>query len=253
MKISIGGGRASVILDRPDRMNALSTSMFEGIDSALDEAVAAGARVLTISGAGRAFCAGADVSELGNTAATARPWLELGHQVFSRLADLGIPTVAAINGHALGGGLELALCCDLLIASETAKLGLPEPTLGLIPGLGGTQRLPAAIGPHRASRMLLTGAVITAAEAHEVGLLSVPPVALGELEKCVDALAARVLSLSPTALAAIKRAVSAGPQEAGLRREVELAAEAVGTEDGLEGVAAFLEKRAPTFSIGADA
>lgn len=250
VNLELDGGRASVELDRPDRLNALSRQLLEDLDRALDRAEAAGARVLTVRGAGRAFCAGADVAELGDSPEEAAGWLELGHRVFDRLEALDLPTVAVLNGHALGGGLELALCCDLVVAAAGAKLGLPEPTLGLIPGLGGTQRLPRALGRHRAMHLLLTGEVVTAEAAHASGLLSLPPVAPDALDVTVDALVERLLSVSSTSLAAIKQSVRFGagrPAGEALRNELHLAAAAVGSADGREGVAAFLARRTPVF------
>jgi enoyl-CoA hydratase len=249
---STRGDRADIVLDRRASLNALSSQLLDELDSALTEISRSSARVVVISGAGdRAFSAGADIGELGEDEAVADRWLAEGQRIFHRIEAFDRPVVAGLTGLALGGGLELALACHILIAADTARLGLPEPTLGLIPGLGGTQRLTRLLGAHRANRLLLTGETISAAEAHDLGLLSYPPCPADALDQLVDSVCERISGLSYYALSAIRRASLAAVSPAadeGYAVERRLAAQAVACADGRAGIAGFLAKRPVQFA-----
>jgi enoyl-CoA hydratase len=240
-------------VDRPARLNALDRSTLHALDSALGEIGRdEGARVLVVTGGGaKAFIAGADISEFtGFTAADARAYAQAGQQVFRRIEALGIPSIAAINGYALGGGCELALACTFRVMADTASIGLPEVDLGLIPGFGGTQRLARLVGRQRALEMVLTGRRVAAAEAVSMGL-ALRAVPAAELMSSVHAFAATLASKAPHAVRYALHAVDAGldmPLESACDHEAALFALAASTDDMREGVAAFLEKREPTFT-----
>jgi len=241
---------ALITLDRPQALNALSFALMEDLRRVLDEVAASDARALLFIGAGeKAFCAGADIKELtGRSLVEQRRGAELGAATFSGIERLPMPSIAIVNGYAFGGGLELALACTLRVATRNAKMGLPEIKLGLIPGYGGTQRLPRAVGEGRAIEMIMTGRSVDAEEALRIGL--VQRVVEG------DALAAGVAyareftahSLPVLALArdAVGRALDT-PLAEGLRIEADLATLAFQTRDAAEGMAAFMEKRKPKF------
>ena len=164
---------ALLTLDRPEALNALSFATLRELDAALDEVAAGDARALLVTGAGdRAFCAGADIKELvGRPLAQGRRDMTNGQRIISRFGTLPMPSIALINGYAFGGGLELALACNFRLALKTARLGLPEIKLGLIPGYGGTQRLPRLVGEARALEIILTGRNVKAEEAERIGLV----------------------------------------------------------------------------------
>jgi len=239
-------------IDRPAVHNALSAGVLAALERALDDAERdAAVRVVAIVGTGeRAFCAGADLGELrGLDADAAHARLAEGQRVLRRLERLAKPTLAAVNGVALGGGFELALACTLMLASERASFGLPEAQLGLIPGYGGTQRLPRALGRRRALALMLTGERLSAADAHAAGLLAAPPLAPEQLLPQALALAERLAGGSARAQALIREAVGGDPDgDAALARESALAALALASADAAEGIAAFLEKRPPRFA-----
>jgi enoyl-CoA hydratase len=243
---------ARLTINRPDKLNALDRGTIGEIDRAV--ARAGGdpeVGVLLITGMGdRAFAAGADIGELSEqTALEGAAFATAGQAAFSRLETLGKPSIAVINGYALGGGLELALACTLRIGADTARLGQPETGLGLIPGYGGTQRLARLVGPGRALEMILTGDPIDAAEGLRIGLLNrvAPAASLGE---AATALARKILSRGPVALRFVLQAVHEGlqvPLEEGLSLEAALFGLTCATEDMREGTRAFLEKRKPAF------
>ncbi len=243
-------GRLTV--HRPEKLNALDRATLDDIDAA----VALAGRdpevgVLIVTGAGeKAFVAGADINELASqTPAGGAAYAAAGQAVFPRLETLGKASIAAINGYALGGGLELALACTLRVASDTARLGLPETSLAIIPGYGGTQRLTRLVGPGRALEIILTAEPIDAREAQRIGLVNrvVPP---SELMATSESLARAILSRGPVAVRSAMRAVQASldlPLEGGLAMEAALFGLTCATEDMREGTRAFLEKRRPTF------
>jgi len=238
-------------LNRPEVLNALNARVFASLRTELASVASdPGTRVLVITGAGdRAFSSGADLEELvGLDPVDTRALLEQGQRVLRDLETLGTPVIAAVNGYALGGGFELALACPLVVGAERAQFGLPEVGLGLMPGYGGTQRLPRAVGPQAALRMMLTGQRVDAAHAHELRILSQPPVEDGQLLEVVGDLAKEIASRSPRAASLILQSVGASSGlDAGLAHETTLAALAAASGDAAEGVAAFREKRSPNF------
>ncbi len=250
LSFDVDGGVAVITIDRPDALNALNAQVLYELGVAFELAQAdLGVRALVITGSGRAFAAGADIAGLqGSTDGfSGRESALAGQDVMNTLAALPIPTVAAVNGFALGGGLELALAADLRVASHTAKLGLPEVGLGLIPGYGGTQRLPRLIGQGRAFDLIFTGRHVGADEALQMGLVN--RVVEDALEGALD-LARLTLKNAPVALGLAKEAVVRGLDlglSQGLEVEADLFGMALLTEDAKEGTSAFLEKRAAEF------
>jgi len=245
------GKVAVLIINRPDKLNALNRQVHTDGVAALNELRKDDSvRVLVITGAGeKSFIAGADISEFkGQTPVTQR---DLFHEktFFNSIDAFPKPVIAMVNGFCLGGGNELALACDLRIASENARFAQPEINLGIMCGGGGTQRLPRLIGEGRAMEMALTGDMIDAATAHKFGLVNhVYPAA--ELEAKTMELAEKIAEKAPIALQLSKEAVKFAARsnlDEGLRREVDLFAICFSTEDKQEGVAAFLEKRKPVF------
>jgi len=240
-----------VTIDRPDAMNALDVATLTELRDRLRELAAdAAARVVVLTGAGdRAFIAGADIKYMsGLDAEGAKEWGALGHETGELLETMSKPTIAAINGFALGGGCELALACDLRYASRKSKLGQPEINLGIIPGWGGTQRLARACGIGFAKELIFTGRLVDGEEALRMGLVDelADPVLDRALETA-RALAAK----SPLALAAAKEAVNRalqGDHTENLRREADRFGELFSSEDAKEGLAAFVEKRDPRFT-----
>lgn len=244
------GALAVITLNRPEALNALSFTVIRDIDAAIEEAAGWDIRALIFTGAGeKAFCAGADIKELmGRSLVAERAGAELGQSVFAKLDRFKVPSIAAINGYAFGGGLELAMACTFRVASPKAKVGLPEIKLGLIPGYGGTQRLPRLVGEARALDMVLTGRPVGAEEALAIGLVN--RIAEGEVLDAAKALAAEFAGFGLPALAfasdAIKRALDT-PLHEGLRIEADLSTLAFRTADAVEGLTAFIEKRKPLF------
>jgi enoyl-CoA hydratase/carnithine racemase len=243
---------ARLTLNRPTVVNAINAAVRREITAAIERANAdPEVHAVLIHGAGaRGFCAGADISEFTppdslfevRDAKHAPQWID-------HLAASAKPTIAAIHGYCLGGGLELALACDFRIAAEGAVFGLPEVTLGIIPGAGGTQRLPRVVGAGHALRMIMTGARIDAARAFEIGLIE-EVVPLDGLDAAGLAFAERFATLAPRAVAAAKEAILRGiemPLRDGLRLEADLSTLLYGTDDRAEGAAAFREHRRPEF------
>jgi enoyl-CoA hydratase len=241
---------ALITLDRTEVLNALNFELLRDLDAALDQVASGDARALLVTGAGdRAFCAGADVSELmGRSLRAQRDGAAFGQAIFAKLDALPMPSIALINGYAFGGGLELALSCTFRLAARTARLGLPEIKLGLIPGYGGTQRLPRLIGEARALEMILTGRTVEAEEAERIGLVS--RIVDGDLIEAGAVFARQMTGYSLTALALARDAVHRGlalPLAQGLEVEADLNTLAFQTDDAMEGMTAFLEKRQPKF------
>jgi len=241
---------AVLVLDRQAALNALSFSVIDEIERALDTVAGMDVRALLITGAGdKAFCAGADIKELRNRPLAAqRQGIERGQAVFAKLDRLPVASVAAINGYAFGGGLELALACTFRLATRNAKMGLPEIKLGLTPGYGGTQRLPRLIGEARALEMILTGRTVEAEEAFRIGLVNRlidgDPIAAGlAFAREFTGYSLPVLRF---AREAVQRALDL-PVGEGLKVEADLGSLAFRTADAEEGMAAFMEKRKATF------
>jgi enoyl-CoA hydratase len=247
---------ATVTLNRPQVLNALNTQVFDELENLFTEIQASAAiRVVLLIGAGeKAFAAGADIQELATTDAhTGAAKARRGQQVFDLIESCGKPVIALVNGFALGGGCELALACHLRLASERAKLGQPEVKLGLIPGYGGTQRLPRLVGPSRALRLLLTGEIIGAEEALRIGLVDevVPGEGREPLLERGHALARTITAQPALAVAGCLDAVrrgTAGSLSEGLLIEAEIFGALCATEDKAEGTAAFLQKRTPVWT-----
>ena len=247
------GGIALLTVNRPEKLNALNAeTVLELLDAVAQAAADAEVRALIVTGAGeKAFVAGADINQLAAlTPIEAQAYAERGQRVFRAIEMLAKPTLAAVNGYALGGGLELAMSCAVRVASENARLGQPEVKLGILPGYGGTQRLPRLVGRGRALEMLLSGEPVTAAEAHRIGLVNhvVPQAELLEFSR---QWLRKVLANAPLALGLTLQAVDVG-LEAGLEQGLRFEAAAFGlttaTEDKREGTRAFLEKRPPAFA-----
>ena len=241
-------------LNRPESLNSINDDLLAGLERAIDEAAASpDARALVITGEGRAFCAGADLGFLegaGDGGTSRETFLADVARVFGRLERLPMPTIAAINGYALAGGLEMLLCCDLAIASETARIGDAHANYGLIPGGGATVRLPRRVGPTLAKQLMFTGAVVQAAELRHSGLLT-DVVPADRLTACVDELVALIATKSPLGLARMKLLVDDAleqPPEVGLRAELLACQLHDHSSDLAEGLAAFREKRTPEFT-----
>ena len=243
---------AYITVDRPKVLNALNMATMQELKQAFaDIKDDAEVRVVILTGAGeKAFVAGADIGELGQqTPVSAKEYTHRGQAIVDAIEDLGKPVIACVNGFALGGGCELALACTMRIASENAKLGQPEVKLGLIPGYGGTQRLARLVGKGIAMQLVLTGEMISAQEAHRIGLVNeVVPAA--ELIARAEAIAAKIIANAPLAIQYAMEAVNHGldlPLADGLFLEATLFAVCCATDDKNEGTKAFLEKRAAQF------
>jgi enoyl-CoA hydratase len=241
------GAIAYVTINRPQVLNALNSATWADLRTAFEHARDdASIRGAILTGAGdKAFVAGADISELAHsTAVDAEQGSRFGQAVLDLIENLGKPVIAAINGYAFGGGLETAMACTIRIAAEHAKLGQPEVKLGLIPGGGGTQRLPGLVGKGRALQLMLTGEPIGADEAYRIGLLNEVVPAAGLIARAEEILA-EIAANAPLAVRYALDAVNAGR---GVALEASYFGLLAGTEDRKEGTAAFLEKRAPHFS-----
>jgi len=246
------GAVAVVTINRPAVLNALSEAVLREIESAFDTLAAdAGVRAIVLTGAGeKAFVAGADIKELAaQTPVSGRETARRGQRLFTKIEQLGKPVIAAINGFALGGGCELALACTFRFAADTARIGLPEITLGILPGYGGSVRLPRLIGKARAMEMILTGKPVTADEAFRSGLVNrvVPAASLVDEAK---AFAADLAAKAPIALRYAMQSVERGlemPVPEALELEATFFGLVASTADMREGTTAFLEKRKPVF------
>jgi enoyl-CoA hydratase len=243
---------AVVTIDRPKVLNALNAATIVELGEAFDHLAAnANIRVILLTGSGeRAFAAGADIRELaGLSPQEARSLSQRGQAVFRRVETLGKPVIACIRGFALGGGCELALACTLRLAADDARLGQPEVKLGLLPGYGGSQRLPRLIGRAAALKLLLTGAIIDAQEALRLGLVD-ELVPADELIPRAEALALEIAANAPLALSATLRTVDEGIDlklDDGLAREADAFGHLFSTADMAEGTSAFIEKRPPVW------
>jgi enoyl-CoA hydratase len=243
---------AYITINRESKLNALNKATLGELHNAIADAFAderVGGIIITGSGT-KAFVAGADIAEfIGVDVAGGREIAREGHtKIFDLIENGGKPVIAAINGFALGGGLELAMACHIRIAADTAKMGLPEVTLGIIPGYGGTQRLTRLVGKGKAMEMIMTGDMVTAAEAHQLGLVNQVTTAQNLLP-ATEALLQKILTRAPLAIAAAIIAINAAGRNNvnGFETEIEEFAKCFGTADFKEGVKAFLEKRKPGF------
>jgi enoyl-CoA hydratase len=251
---------AVLTLNRPDKLNALNAELLEALSAALHDLGRDGAgegrdgdavRCAILTGAGdKAFAAGADIAAMSEMTTTqAKRFAELGHSIGARIEQAPFPFIAAVNGFALGGGCELALCCDFIYASDKAKLGQPEVNLGVIPGFGGTQRLARRVGPARARELCMTGDMVGADEALRIGLVNAV-VPHADLLARVRDVAKKIASKGPLAIASVKRAVLRGadvPLPTANELEATTFAALFGTHDQREGMKAFLEKRPAKF------
>lgn len=255
IQLEVNDSIAIVTLNRPDRMNTLGGSMKEDLRHAFTERIRndESIRAVVMTGAGeRAFCAGADIKERAARTSTLPVYhaqQKATHQLFSAIEALEIPVIAAINGVALGGGLELALCADFRIAAEHAKLGLPEARIGALPAAGGTQRLPRAIGPAWAKQLMFTCEHIASEKALSIGLLNEVVPQANLMPRALE-IARQIAANAPLSIRFIKQAINQGMQvnlESGLEYERYAAAIVVSSEDRKEGMTAFVEKRLPQF------
>jgi enoyl-CoA hydratase len=243
---------ATITVNRPDKLNALNDALMAELGLAMDEASRrADVGAVLLTGAGRAFVAGADIGELaGQTAVEGKARAERGQRTFRKFETSAKPTLAAVNGFALGGGCELAMACHMRLASDKARFGQPEVKLGIVPGYGGSQRLPRLVGKGRALELLLTGDMIDAAEAYRIGLVN-RVVPAGELLTAARALLTTILGQGPLAVALCVEAVDRGLD---MRLDDAIALEASyfgllsATADTAEGMQAFLEKRPAKFT-----
>ena len=245
------GGVAVLTVDRQEKLNALDSTVVEEMGQALLELEAEGLRVIIVTGAGdRSFIAGADISAMSTMGPLeAKRFSEIGHAAMALLDRSPVPTIAAVNGFALGGGCEVAIACDIRIAAQNALFGFPEVGLGILPGMGGTQRLPRLIGPALAKELIFTGRRIDAEEAKRMGLVN-RVVGQGEALSAARELAAEISANGPVAIRHAKAAVNrAGDVDliSGLEYEADQFALLFASEDAKEGMGAFVEKRRPGF------
>jgi enoyl-CoA hydratase len=243
----------TITINRPTKLNALNKATIEELHQAFEAAAKdKQTRVVILTGSGeKAFVAGADIAEFSNFSVEEGVQLAAHGQdsLFNFVENLKIPVIAAVNGFALGGGLELAMACHIRVASDNARMGLPEVSLGVIPGYGGTQRLPQLIGKGRAMEMIMTAGMVTADEAYRTGLVNhVVPQA--ELLNFCNAIAQKVMKNSPVAISMAIKAVNANYKEGenGFDTEIKSFGKCFGTEDFKEGTTAFLEKRKAVFT-----
>ena len=244
---------ATAVVSRPEAMNALNQQVLADLETVLQKVEAnSGVRVLILTGAGeKAFVAGADIKQIDQLAGAqaAEAFASQGQKLLGRIESLRVPVVAAVNGFALGGGLELALACDFILASKNAKFGLPECTLGIMPGYGGTVRLPRRVGVAMAREMAYSGGFYSAEQALAMGLVN-RVVEFSELMPNVRELASQIASRAPVAISKIKRSMQEGMRMepwAHMALEARLFGELFQTQDQKEGTRAFIEKRKPSF------
>lgn len=246
-------GYAILTVDIPKTRNALSVPIVEYMDEQVDQVIAdKSIHCLLLTGGGeKSFIAGADISQLVKMSPEdSRYSIEVGHKLFSKIETMDIPSVAAINGYCLGGGLEIAMCCDIRICSANAKFGLPEINIGMIPGWGGTLRLPKLIGESRAKNMIMRGRMITSQEAFDYGLVAEVYEDVAAMRRKAEELAVELASKAPITMKFDKHMVydAAGKQPTDIaQRDANTLGMLFTTHDAIEGLTAFLEKRAPKY------
>ncbi len=239
---------ATITLNRPEKLNALSRDVLADLLKALEEAERdREVRVVVLTGTGKSFCAGADVTEFTKSPQEVREFIDLGRKVFEFIENMSKPVIAAVNGYALGGGFELVLACDLIIASTNATFGSTEVNLGIVPGWGASQKLLAIVGPMKARELIMLGELFSAEEALKLGIVNkvVPPEKL--LEEAMG-VARKLAEKSPTAVSIAKAEINKSLKSylaPGLELERTMFFMAVSSDDAKEGISAFLEKRKP--------
>ena len=251
IKYEVNEGIGYVTINRPKALNALNMDVLTDLYAAFTEIEADEAvKAVIVTGEGKAFVAGADIAQMSQlNALGGREMMIMGHKVMNLIESVEKPVIAAVNGFALGGGCELAMACDIRIASEKAKFAQPEVGLGIIPGFGGTQRLARLVGKGMAKYMIMTAEMISAAEAYRIGLVekvAAPEELMDEAVKVAKTIASK----APIAIATAKSAINNGidiDMKSASKFEIETFTAAFGSEDKTEGMAAFLEKRAPEF------
>lgn len=251
IKYEVNNGIGYVTINRPKALNALNMDVLNDLYAAFTEIEAdASVKAVIVTGEGKAFVAGADIAQMSQlNALEGREMMIMGHKVMNLIEAIEKPVIAAVNGFALGGGCELAMACDIRIASEKAKFAQPEVGLGIIPGFGGTQRLARLVGKGMAKYMIMTAEMISASEAHRIGLVekvAAPEDLMAEAVRVAETIASK----APIAIATAKSAINNGydmDMKSASKFEIETFTAAFGSEDKTEGMAAFLEKRAPEF------
>ncbi|MFT6395925.1 MAG: enoyl-CoA hydratase [Bradymonadia bacterium] len=250
IRYEFADGIATITFDRQAALNALNAATMVELGRAITQAEEEDAGAIILTGAGKAFVAGADIAAMtGMSTRDASRFAALGNNLFRRIEQLPIPVIAAVNGFALGGGCEVAMACDFIYASEKAKFGQPEVGLGLIPGFGGTQRLPLKLGYGMAMELLMSGRVIRADEALRIGLVN-RVVAPEELIEATRATAKEIMAKGPVSVQVTKRLVQLAGDvglDAGLKEEIGAFGAIFATQDSKEGTTAFIEKRKPNF------
>lgn len=250
LQFEASGEIAVLTLSRPEALNALNTRMLSELEQLFTD-IGTQYKAMIVTGSGdKAFVAGADIKEM-NAVSDAVKFAEKGQHVMQLIEDCRFPIIAAVNGYALGGGLELAMACDFIVASDQAKFGLPEVSLGIIPSYGGTQRLSRYLGKAKARMLVSTGDIYSAQKACELGLVAELVGADSLLDRCHE-IASSIAKRSPQAVRLAKQAVNEGydlSQADGLKLEADLFGQAFASDDKVEGVNAFIEKRTPKFKM----
>ena len=251
VEVRSSGSRADLVLRRPEVLNAMSIEIFEGLAAAADEvANMPDVRVLVVSGEGKSFSSGIDTSTFGTVSGDPETQIARAQSGFRKIAALEIPTIAAVRGHALGAGLQLALACDLRVVTRDSSLGLLEGRYGLVPDLGGTQQLPSLVGPGRAKKMIWLAERIDGETAAEIGLAEMV-VDEADLDKIVDELAEAIAAAPPLAVRAAKRLVDlslTAELSPGMDEEAKAQEQMLTSNDFSEAIAAFIEKRVPKYT-----
>ena len=249
LEVQVSDQIGTITLNRPKALNAINLTMVNELGKVLDSWKGLELRAVILTGAGRAFAAGADITQMESfTALDAQHFAQVGQSIFRQLEHFSAPTIAAVNGFALGGGCELAMCCDLILAGEKARFGQPEVQLGVIPGFGGTQRLVTRVGRQRAIELMMTGRSVKAPEAVEIGLAL--EVVEGDLLERANQLAHDIAKNAPLAVTFVKQVVDQSTHldiDTGLATEASYFGLCFATQDQKEGMAAFLNKRAANF------